>query len=467
LGYEMKIKISNHLELSEIPADLSHEIREKLTLQNPKWIENEKRGFSNYQTPRFIRCYESFHGGFLVPRGFGRQLVNLCRAYNVTPTFDDQRRVLPEVEFTFSAQLRPYQTTAVGDMLKHTQGVLSSPTGSGKTIMALKLIAERKQPCLVICHTRELLNQWIDRIESFLGVPKDEIGIIGGGKKKIGDRITVALVQSLIKRTAEVSPFIGHLLVDECHRTPSRTFTEAVQAFDAKYLTGLSATAYRRDKLSRLIFLYLGDVCHQIEPGTLHETGDVLRAEIITRETDFRTGLDPSAEYSRMLSELCADAERNNLIASDVAQETRNGEGVCLVLSDRKSHCQTLQSILADDFKLSTDVLTGSLSTMKRAEIIERLNAGEIKILIATGQLIGEGFDCKGLSTIFLTTPIKFSGRVLQYIGRVLRPAPGKDKARVFDYIDVNVGALVASARARQRAYESIEGAGNIVQDSL
>ena len=104
---------------------------------------------------------------------------------------------------------------------------------------------------------------------------------------------------------------------------------------------------------------------------------------------------------------------------------------------------------------------------MKRAEIIERLNAGEIKILIATGQLIGEGFDCKGLSTIFLTTPIKFSGRVLQYIGRVLRPAPGKDKARVFDYIDVNVGALVASARARQRAYESIEGAGNIVQDSL
>jgi superfamily II DNA or RNA helicase len=85
---------------------------------------------------------------------------------------------------------------------------------------------------------------------------------------------------------------------------------------------------------------------------------------------------------------------------------------------------------------------------------VDDLNASRVKVLVATGQLIGEGFDCRELSTLFLATPIKFNGRLLQYLGRVLRPAPGKDKARVFDYHDINVGVLVAAARSRQWVYE-------------
>jgi superfamily II DNA or RNA helicase len=84
---------------------------------------------------------------------------------------------------------------------------------------------------------------------------------------------------------------------------------------------------------------------------------------------------------------------------------------------------------------------------------VEDLNSGRVKVLCATGQLIGEGFDCKELSTLFLATPIKFDGRVLQYLGRVLRPAPGKQRAKVFDYVDSNVGVLKASATARRRVY--------------
>ena len=80
------------------------------------------------------------------------------------------------------------------------------------------------------------------------------------------------------------------------------------------------------------------------------------------------------------------------------------------------------------------------------------LNAGQVKVLVATGQLIGEGFDCRELSTLFLATPIRFNGRLLQYLGRILRPAPGKDKARVYDYRDP-VGVLEAAAHARQRVY--------------
>jgi superfamily II DNA or RNA helicase len=91
-------------------------------------------------------------------------------------------------------------------------------------------------------------------------------------------------------------------------------------------------------------------------------------------------------------------------------------------------------------------VLTGDLKNGERVRIVNDLNAGEVKVLVATGQLIGEGFDCPALSTLFLATPIRFSGRVL-------RPAPGKEKTRVYDYVDENVGVLVNAARARARAY--------------
>ena len=218
-------------------------------------------------------------------------------------------------------------------------------------------------------------------------------------------------------------------------------------------MLGLSATPWRRDRLSRLIFWYVGDVGHQVDKTALQETGDILRADVITRETDFTPYSDPSSEYSQMLSELTEDPQRNNLIASDVASEANNGGGVCLVLSDRKSHCEALQVMLQSKFNVQSELLTGDISAMQRQKIVERLNRGSIKVLVATGQLIGEGFDCRELSTLFLATPIKFSGRVLQYLGRVLRPAPGKDKAKVYDYIDANVGVLKAAAKSRQRVY--------------
>jgi len=320
--------------------------------------------------------------------------------------------------------------------------------------MALASIARRRQPTLVIVHTRELQNQWVNRIEIFLGIPKNEIGRIGGGKFTIGDRITVGIVNSVYGRAKEIREHVGHLIVDECHRTPSRTFTEAVSAFDCKYILGLSATPWRRDKLSKLIYWFVGDVVHKIEHDALVEERHILPFDVVRRETTFSPWCDPATEYSQMLSELTKDRDRNIMIAADVALEAINESGVCLVLSDRKEHCIELQRLLADIFNVSADVLTGDLSRIDREAIVTRLEAGQVKVLIATGQLIGEGFDCKGLTTLFLATPIKFDGRLLQYVGRVMRPAPGKERALVYDYVDGNVSVLAASARTRQRVYE-------------
>jgi superfamily II DNA or RNA helicase len=159
-----------------------------------------------------------------------------------------------------------------------------------------------------------------------------------------------------------------------------------------------------------------------------------------------------------MLSELTADDTRNRLIASDVAQEVRAGKGVCLVLSDRKKHCETLQGILRYKLDVYADLLTGDLSDDARKAVLARLKNGQVSVLIATGQLIGEGFDCPDLSTLFMATPIRFSGRVMQYLGRILRPAQGKSRARVYDYVDERVAPLVAAAKARQRVYGGDSG---------
>jgi superfamily II DNA or RNA helicase len=261
------------------------------------------------------------------------------------------------------------------------------------------------------------------------------------------------MVQSLYKCVEAVVPRCGYLVVDECHRAPSRTFTDAISAFDCRYMLGLSATPWRRDKLSSLIFWYLGDLHHDIKPAGLVEKGHILEAEIIVRETGFRPFHDPVSEYSQMLSELTADDGRNRLIAADVADAVKEGGGACLVLTDRKMHAETLNAILRYKYRLSSALLTGDLPVRQRREVVDSLNRGEISVLVATGQLIGEGFDCANLSTLFLTTPIRFSGRVLQYLGRVLRPGPGKNRARVYDYVDVNVDVLCAAARARQSVY--------------
>ncbi|MFP4087738.1 MAG: DEAD/DEAH box helicase [Desulfobacteraceae bacterium] len=448
----MKASISNQIYISDIPEALSREITEQLTLPNPKWLENQKMGRWNGRTPRFLTFYERDIQGLTVPRGFIGQLVTMARRHQILFQLEDNRRTLPEVPFEFHGQLRDFQSDALADTLPREFGTLQAPTGAGKTVIALGAIAERKQPALVVVHTKELLNQWLDRIETFLEIPKDRIGQIGAGKQAVGDWITVSTVQSLYRCAKEVAPCIGHLIVDECHRAPSRTFTEAVSAFDSKYMLGLSATPWRRDGLSRLIYWYLGDLVHEVNREALQDQGHIVKARVVWKQTDYQTQLDPSEQYSKMLSELTRDPDRNSLIARDVTREAWNGGGVCLVLTDRKEHARTLQQILTS-YDVRTAVLTGEVSRKRREAIVKALNKREIKAVCATGHIIGEGFDCKGLSTLFLATPIKFNGRVLQYLGRILRPAPGKETATVYDYVDRHVGPLVAGAKARARTY--------------
>ena len=452
----MNIKLSNDLILTQIPDPLIAEIRDRLTFTNPAYTEAEKMNRWTGNLDRELKFYRAKNGGLQIPRGFTGHLISMAKRAGIPFQIEDRRRILPEVDFQFAGELRDFQQEAMDNLIKYDFATLPAPTGSGKTVIGLALVAARRQPALVIVHTKELLNQWIDRIETFLGIPRSEIGVIGAGKKTIGERITVGIVNSVYSSAGEIREHIGHLIVDECHRTPSRTFTEAVSAFDCRYMLGLSATPYRRDGLSRLIFWHIGDVHHEIKAEDLQETGDILKVKAIQRFTNFRSWADATTEYPQMLAELTKDNERNELITSDVIREADNGGGICLVLTDRREHAVRLVTRIRSG-GIRAEMLTGELPAKERQGIVDRLNTGAIKVLVATGQLIGEGFDCRELSTLFLATPIRFDGRVKQYLGRVMRPAPGKDQAVVYDYVDSEVGVLRASARQREKIYGRAE----------
>jgi superfamily II DNA or RNA helicase len=107
---------------------------------------------------------------------------------------------------------------------------------------------------------------------------------------------------------------------------------------------------------------------------------------------------------------------------------------------------------------IDADVLTGDTTTKDRTALTDKLRAGNVRVLVATGQLIGEGFDLPEITSVILATPIKFSGRLIQYIGRALRPSPGKDHARIIDFMDSRVGVLAAGARSRLRIFTGMPG---------
>ena len=447
------IHVDNAIRIFEadLPLEAVQAIEADLTLPNPKWeqVETYSRSRRRNFQPEFIRYYNRKSGVLLMPRGYIHTLRSRMKGLHYTIV--DKTRLLPSVHFSFKTHLHPYQFSAVKDVIGRRFGVLEAPPGAGKTVMALAVIAQRKQPALVIVHTKELMYQWHKRSYEFLGIPLDEIGLIGDGNSRIGDRLTIAIINSLYKVIDDVKPVIGHLVVDECHHTPARTFTEAVSLFDSTFMLGLSATPYRRDKLTKIIYFYLGDRAHQIHSHELQAIEKIMRAKLIVRHTNCAYYFDAD-EYQYMISALVNDVRRNKLIVEDVVNRVITPEsGIALVISDRVAHCEELFNAITGR-GVKACLLTGSVQVKERTRIVEELNRNQAQVLVATAQLIGEGFDLKQLSSIFLATPIKFTGRVKQYIGRILRVSEGKEDAFIFDYLDTN-GMLKNSFASRMSAY--------------
>ncbi|MCK9175682.1 MAG: DEAD/DEAH box helicase [Desulforhopalus sp.] len=441
----LTLTVGNDCLLQGLSTELEKELKERLTIDNPQYTNAKKYGrWVGKKLQPKLKYYQPAPGGVRFPRGFANRAVVLCREMEgQEPEIIDKRRRLEEVEFHFTGRLRPYQQVAVKKAAQKSFGVIEAGTGSGKTVIALAIIACRRQPTLVLVHTRELLYQWQQRALEFLGV---ETGLVGDGHFEIRP-LTIAIVNTARKRVPELVPQFGQLIVDECHRVPTSLFTDVVSLFDSHFLLGLSATAFRSEgEMTRLIYWFLGDRIYEVLQEELVAVGAILAPEVIRRSTPFT--FQYTGDYQALIKALVVHEGRNVMILNDILKIIREPDsGTILVVSDRLHHCEFFESRLREA-GANVALLSGRLPSDARAAVVDAVRRGEVRVLVATLQLIGEGFDCPDLSTLFLCTPISFEGRLLQVIGRVMRPAQGK-RARVFDYVDENIPTLMRSAQSR------------------
>ncbi len=429
-----------------VPVALRRAISQALTLPNPAWLDAEANGRSTRDLDPYLSyAHRANDGALVVPRGAQPCVRALCREHGVAVEMVDATHLAAPVTFEERVTLSVAQERAVGDVLARRMGVLEAPAGSGKTVMGLVAVARRGQPALWITHTKELARQAVERAGLVLGLTPDEIGFIGDGECRVGNRLTIALVQSLARGIPPALLEIGHLIVDEAHHTPAEQLAAVVARIPARYVLGLTATPYRRDKLDAVINFYLGDTTARIDKADLQDR--LITPTIVKRDTGLRLCGDT---FTGLVSDIVAAQDRNRLIVADVAQMVAAGRR-CLILSDRVGHVEQLAAMLTAA-GVAAAALHGQLGKRKRGEVVEGLAAGTLQAVVATGSLVGEGFDAPGLDTLFLATPVSYSGRVVQYLGRVSRTAPGKIDAHVIDYTD-NHPMLWASYRNRKGVY--------------
>ena len=232
-----------------LPAVLLDAMRRLATFSNPVFLERQRLRISTARTPRVIACFEQ-HGDFLaLPRGILGPLREMLAGLDIRLDLDDERSDGVTLDTSFTGELSDIQAEAARGMLGQELGVLCAPPGTGKTVIAANLIAARGRSTLVVVHSKPLLEQWVLRLTQFLDLDVKEIGIIGAGKNKPKGRLDVATVQSLARRKnlEQLLAGYGHVVVDECHHVPAVTAEQVLQSAPARYVTGLTATPYRRD----------------------------------------------------------------------------------------------------------------------------------------------------------------------------------------------------------------------------
>ena len=309
------------------------------------------------------------------------------------------------VEITFRGKLYPHQELAAKDVLSRRQGLAILPTGAGKTVLACYIIAERGQKSAVLVHNKELLYQWKDRLIEFLGLEGGEIGLIGDSKYTIGTKVTVCIINSALKHLDELTNCFGLIIVDECHRTPARTFTDVLSNMNSYFSYGLSATPYRADGLNKVIHLYIGDKLHEVKADSLIRENRIAQARLIVHPTEFTCDI-PSDQYQEIVTSLITDYHRTWLIVGNVIDCSKNNDGICLLVSDRVWHAEQFRTILGGQ-GISAALLVGKMTNRSRIDTHERIKNSDVKVLVATTQLIGEGFDLPDLSSIHFSVPMK------------------------------------------------------------
>ena len=453
---KLQITLNNSIRLnrSGITSELIDFLKGELNFANSEYFIKKKTGKSTWRTDRYFKFIEENENEIIIPRGFAGRLIRYCKQEKIGFEFIDERKKLHFATFSVNLTLRSHQNKAIEATSRKEFGVITAPPGSGKTVIGLKIIAEKRQPALIIVHRKQLLEQWIERIQTFLGIPKNEIGKIGQGKAKVGKNVTVAMIQSLGKQfekqgIKDLSTQFGTVIIDECHHIPAETFRKTIAKLSPYYQYGLTATPFRKGNGGKQIFIHLGEIIADIKP---EEIKNYKRARINIRETTLDIPFNSKTDTFETLSKvLVHDSTRNNLILNDIRNEL-NKRKKAVIITERKEHIDALYQYLKQSFETIT--LSGEDSESNRKAKWKILNEGNYQALITTGQFFGEGTDLQNASCLFLVYPFSFKGKLIQYIGRVQR---SEITPVIYDYHDRKIDYLNKLFLKRNTYYRHLD----------
>ena len=453
----VKITFANllYFEKSELPQSLANRLIRLAAFQNPDFYKAQAMRLSTWDKPRVIGCAENYPNHIALPRGCYNDVVALLDANNIKRELIDERFDGESIDVNFRGTLRLDQEAAVSGMLSHETGVLCAPTAFGKTITAAAMIARRNVNTLILVHRSELLRQWQEQLGVFLDVDKGDIGVIGGGKSTLKGKIDIALMQT-ISRQGDVKPLVenyGLVIVDECHHVGAVSFEAILKRIKAKYVFGLTATPIRRDGKQPIIFMGIGPVRYTAS----RPTGAPQDLEVRPRLTATRIDMPPDSGIQDVFRYLVNDENRTKLIASEIIDSFKQGRKV-LVLTERTDHLDSIFSLIHTSVP-ALFVLHGRITKKQRAATITELDSmasNAPRVVIATGKLVGEGFDHPPLDTLIMTMPVSWKGTLQQYAGRLHRECAEKTSVRIIDFLDVDHPALLRMWEKRKRGYLSM-----------
>ena len=453
---------------------IQNQIRSLAAFDNPIFYKNRRLGYSNYYNFSAVYMGKDIDGYIRIPRGLREQLINNCKEACIEYDISDQRETGRPIRVFFNGDLRTEQDLAADRMLQHDHGVLSATTAFGKTVVCSYLISQRKVSTLILLHSKDLIEQWVEELNRFLIIKEklpiyktktgrekrrdSVIGVLTGNKNTITGIVDVAMIGSMYSK-GKFNDFInsyGLVIMDECHHCGSNTSIEVMQRVNSRYVYGVSATPKRGDNLEKIVYMLLGPIRHSYtakerakEQGIGYYVYPRFTRVIDTNETMN----DINTAYNLISS----NKIRNEMIVNDIRQAIADGR-TPLILTRYKEQAKNLFDILsgAADYVF---LLYGDNSDRENSEIRKKLKevlCEKSIILIATGQKIGEGFDFPRLDTLMLAAPVSFDGRLEQYVGRLHRDYEGKKYVVVYDYIDAHLKVFEKMYSKRLRTYKRL-----------
>lgn len=453
-----------YVEKKGLPQAMLNKLIRLAAFQNPEFYKAQSMRLPTYGKPRIISCAEDFDIHIGLPRGSLNEVLEIFKSHDIKTAITDKRYQGISIDVELIGTLRTEQQEAVTELIKHDISVLSAPTAFGKTVVAASMITERKVNTLVLVHRKLLMDQWRERLKSFLSL--QDIGLIGGGKDLRTGIVDIGMIQSLSWKgvVKDIVAEYSQVIVDECHHISAFSFEQVLKRVKAKYVLGLTATPIRKDGHHPIIIMQCGPVSFNVD-AKKYSQGSPFDHIVIPRFTDFKLHENTEDGIQAIYAGMIKDSQRNKLIVKDLLGVLAEGR-TPLLLTERTEHLEEFNELLRG-FVNNVIVLKGGMANKKIKAIADQLASipdGEERVLIATGRYIGEGFDDARLDTLFLAMPISWRGTLQQYAGRLHRLHDSKKVVQIYDYVDRYVPMLTRMYERRLKGYKAI---GYMVQENI